>query len=269
MAATAKAASKKAKTAKTTKERAPTSDTEPDSFVVSYFNRPVLEVRWLSDLVFNHVGSVVNGWLDLADEIVRDDLNDLVTDCIAKGCIAEQVDEEINSYLAKLDSCPYHTQTPADARAFLRSELPQAISDLLHVLVHAAGDYVTIDPDEKCLFHNHRNLHLEEGRTSLKELDAMQRSQLRQRMQARRQGGKVRIVKSDRQITQLAREYENLQNSKSYGDTRDRSLWEAICARYEAGDPKWREHARVDDSDVPEVQVKAFEFLEVFLGWIA
>jgi hypothetical protein len=54
-------------------------------------------------------------------------------------------------------------------------------------------------------------------------------------------------------VLKLEREAAELRNDRTYGDARNRTLWEIICYRYDNQDPKWRDRAKLDQEDVPEV----------------
>jgi hypothetical protein len=217
-----------------------TAEGDVNRFVVSFRGQPVLEVKWLTEAVFDSVRDQVECWLVEARAIERDELAEL--DSV----------EARNSYRSKLASCPLHSQTSDQAIDFLRTELPIALQNLIEVLAGAAYLTTAGDPAERCLLPGHRQIHLNEDRYALRELQIMVKEDLKQRIRARGRGGKPRIIKAPEKILTLTREYRQLQNTKTYGDTRDKTLWEIICHRYESGDTKWRERAKLDHKDVPD-----------------
>jgi len=229
---------------------------ETPSLVVTFEGKPALEIRWLSDVVFDRVRERVEDWLSLAAEIERDDLNDLATACVKSGCTAAEIDQAIADYVTRLESCSLHAQSAAQGHEHIRSHIQNAFEDLLRLLVDEAYSYIACDLEAKCLFPQHRQLHRNENEISRSELEALCVSQLRARLnlwRGDRRGGKLRIVKGEQNmVAKLAKEYENLTTEKTFGDERDRALWEVVCQRYENDDPKWRERARLDKEDIPE-----------------
>lgn len=249
MAATAKAAKTKPK--KTKVEASDNKPAQKDRFVIFYKDKPAIECRWLSNVVFDDAAEYVNLWFQEALLIERDELSELIPEWKARGATDEQIKQGIAIYDGKVESCPLHSQAPDKAVEFVRSKMPEWTHFLLHYLVYMAYGATGADPKDQCLFAHHKQMHLDEDRLMVQELRSRLEKQLRTSFPVRRRGSKSRTLKAPDQIVILATQYERLQTDKSFGDDKNRLLWEIICHRFDIGDLKWRDRARID-SDVPD-----------------
>jgi hypothetical protein len=217
-----------------------------ESFVIEFQGQPAMEVKWLSDVVFAAIAEGVNWWVKEAEEIRQDRLQDA----------ASIGSEAAHDYDLKLATCPLHTQSPQKALEHLRDTFPRAIHDLLQLLVEEAYWFIGTDFDHKCRLPDHRRLHTIEDKYVIGLLENMQRRSLEERLnlplRERRGGNKGRLINTD-QAFKLAKEAAKLRTDQSYGDDRNKTLWGIICYRYDNNDPKWRERAKLDHEDVPDV----------------
>jgi hypothetical protein len=151
-----------------------------------------------------------------------------LTDYVWFDCDNQRVNEHWSRYGSeRARRCEEH----------LDSHLPEAMADLLATLLF----------ESLCVADSERP-----DTTTIKEVLRIQRQLTQARLQMRGPGGSKGIVNSPEKIITLAKEYGSLQNDKTFGDRRDKALWEIICYRYDNRDPKWRQRAMVDADDIPK-----------------
>jgi hypothetical protein len=226
----------------------------PERFVIDYKGKPALEVRWLSDVVFDEAAEHVEGWLTAAAEIEREGITEIENAATNSRCSPDEIEQAKVGYTRALATCPLYTQSPEAARKHVRRELPAAIHDLLHLLSEEAYYLTAADLNQKCQLPHHRRIHTVEDYYLFESLVGTHKRQLFARLGLedceRRGGNKTPLIREPHTRLILAKEYANLQ-SKNHGDNGDKTLWEIICHRYDNGDPNWRARATLDCNDVP------------------